>query len=192
MFGAKIDGGKLSKKEMEENINELLIKEKKEFNINSSNVKLLKVRELYDLNDDVIAFYYNIIEDEILKGYVLASVDPNLDSILEYGQLIGEKDTHYGEVLLSNNNLNAYYLGYQAIFFDTDVNSLNIQLEKKKNSIINKIEEEDKEYAEQIESLDLGLNEDVVIKNTKDLQLFAIDPNGMSTLNWTKIIGAVA
>ncbi|PWI24255.1 hypothetical protein DEX24_14660 [Kurthia sibirica] len=177
---------------MEENINELLIKEKKEFNINSSNVKLLKVRELYDLNDDVIAFYYNIIEDEILKGYVLASVDPNLDSILEYGQLIGEKDTHYGEVLLSNNNLNAYYLGYQAIFFDTDVNSLNIQLEKKKNSIINKIEEEDKEYAEQIESLDLGLNEDVVIKNTKDLQLFAIDPNGMSTLNWTKIIGAVA
>lgn len=177
VFGAEIDVGKLSEKEIERNINELIIKEKKEFNINSSNVKLLKVRELYDLNDDVIAFYYNITEDENLKGYVLASVNPNLDSILEYGQLIGDKDTHYGEALLSNNNLNAYYLGYQAIFFDTDVNSLNIQLEKKKNSIINEIEKEDKKFAEQIESLDLGLDEEGVIKNTNDLQLFAVDPN---------------
>ncbi|GEM_PF-2329541 len=167
----------LSVNEIEENVNELIIKEKKEFDISSDDFELSKVRELYGLDDDVIAFYYNILENGSIKGYVLASANPNLDSILEYGQLIDNTDDYYGEILHSNNNLNAYYLGYQAIFFDTDANSLNAQLEEKKESAIETVAADDKELAEQIRNLDLGLDENISVEKENNPQLFAVDPN---------------
>lgn len=132
---------------------------KEQFDIsNTDSYNLDYVRELYGLDDTVIAHYYNLYVNEKLTGYILAANDERLDSILEYGKFGGDIDTKYGEILSKNYNQKAYYLGLDEIEFSDSGAELESKLNDRINQMINKAQRANElEIVKELQEIDFGL-----------------------------------
>lgn len=148
----------ISRGDVEKTVNAFINTKREIFNVESK-IKLKLVSELYGLDDAILAYYYNIFEDGVVKGYILASGDVRIDPIIEYGSIENGIDDYYGELLKENKQLKAYYLGVQDIRFSKNSKQLNSDLKKEKEEAVNKLlQSNEVELAGKIRSLEVGLN----------------------------------
>ncbi|MGE7926770.1 hypothetical protein [Lysinibacillus xylanilyticus] len=141
------------------NVEAFLELKKGQFNITiGESYELVHIRELYGLDDSVIAHYYNVYVNDELNGYILGANDGRLDAILEYGRFDDNIDTKYGEILAKNVNQKAFYLGLDEIEFSDSGTLLEIELN---NRLEQRLEEarnaNDFEGVKQLQNFEFGL-----------------------------------
>lgn len=129
-------------KAMEDKINknvvEFISTEKTFFDLQGADFEAELVRELYHTDDSVLAYYYQVKENGVLKGFVLASAKESIDFILEYGQFPDNVDTKYADVLLQNVDKKAYFLGLDFILFANNKVEIAKLVEQEKEEAIEK------------------------------------------------------
>lgn len=147
------------KDSIDSNAESLVELKKEKFNItNDDSYNLVHIRELYGLDDTVIAHYYNIYVNKKLTGFVLAANDERLDAILEFGNFDENIDTKYGEILEKNTNQKAFYLGLDEIEFSDSGESLKAKLNDRLNGMVKKAQEaKDFEGARELQRYKFGL-----------------------------------
>lgn len=127
-------------------------------NLYNKGFKLVEVRELWGLDDTVIGYYYNVIEDGEIVGYVLASPNPRIQTVIEFGDLENGIDSYYGEKLSKNTHLNAYYLGVDEIYFNDSAKKLIDELESLRKEKVREASIYDKQLVNELSSVKFGLD----------------------------------
>lgn len=170
---------------VEETITNFVSSKKQTFEITDDKIDLRLVSELYGLDDNVIAYYFNVIKDQNIIGYVLASGDKRIEAIIEYGLIENNYDDYYGELLKNNNQQKAYYLGVEEIEFSNSAKKLKNHLKIEKSKVSNDLESKNNyKLAEQINNLEVGLNYNIENQKNYDqnIQTIGIQSVGPVTL----------
>lgn len=183
-------------KAMDEKINQNVVEfistEKEFFDLQGSNFEAELVRELYHTDDSVLAYYYQVKEQGVLKGFVLASAKENIDFILEYGQFPDNVDTKYADLLLQNIDKKAYFLGLDFIMFANDKFEIAKLVDQKKEETVEIAIKngESVEYIQEIKNTEPGVDLDEMEysfkSNLNSISLYNTAPDLSITRIWQR------
>jgi hypothetical protein len=117
------------------------------FGIHDEHVVMDFVSELYNLDDQPIAYYFIIKTKNKIKGYILISANFRLDPVLEYGT-----GDYYGKKLKMQTE-KAYYFGVNKIYFGINGKDVKKRFLNIKNKILKKLESEGKEGTQEYKKI---------------------------------------
>jgi hypothetical protein len=131
-----------------------------ELNLSSSPIELEYVRELYHTDDSILGYYYQIFQNNTLKGYVLISEKDELGTTIELGSFVEGIDNKYGEILNSNKDQKAYYLSLDDIIIADDLSALKFIIEEAQQEMIEELNEQnqDKELINLYQDFNFGID----------------------------------
>lgn len=112
------------------------------------NGKVQYKHDLYDIDDSIVAYYYEIEKDNEVVGYFITGAYAEVEPILEYGE--GSLDIINKEIASGNK---AYYLGGINYLFAENKDELHTKFENGRKDLLNRLKNSESKDTNRIQGI---------------------------------------